>query len=249
MQMPLWPRRALALSLLPMCCLAGLLTACGDETASEGTAAVASEASDAAVALETDEQKTVYALGATMAQQVQLFNLSDDEVTLLVAGLKEGLADNSRVDLKVYQPQIQQLAQSRFSKAAEEEAQLAATFLAHMASQPGAEKLPSGMVISEITPGSGDSPTATSKVKVHYHGTLRSGRVFDSSVDRGEPVEFSLNQVVPCWTEGLQRMKVGGKSRLVCPPELAYGSQGRPPQIPANAALVFEVELLDIVTP
>ncbi len=93
--------------------------------------------------------------------------------------------------------------------------------------------------------GTGESPGATDTVSVHYHGTLRDGTVFDSSVDRGTPASFPLNRVVPCWTEGLQLMKVGGKSRLVCPSGIAYGDQGRP-GIPGGAALVFEVELLSI---
>lgn len=238
------PRGARLFGLLLLPLAAALLLACGGEAAE-----VSAQPNDAQVALDTDDQKVIYALGVGLAQQVKVFNLSEEEQRLVVAGLAESLGGEGRVELKDFQQQVQALAQERFSAAAQEEATLAATFVEHMASQPGAEKLASGMVMSEMTAGTGDSPTATSKVRVHYHGTLRSGEVFDSSVDRGEPVEFGLNQVVPCWTEGLQRMKVGGKSRLVCPPALAYGTQGRPPQIPANAALVFEVELLDIVSP
>ena len=87
---------------------------------------------------------------------------------------------------------------------------------------------------------------ATDVVSVHYHGTLPDGKVFDSSVQRGQPAEFPLNQVIPCWTEGVQKMKVGGKARLVCPSTIAYGDQGRPPVIPGGATLVFEVELLEV---
>ena len=87
---------------------------------------------------------------------------------------------------------------------------------------------------------------ATDSVRVHYVGTLVDGKEFDSSVKRGQPAEFPLNQVIPCWTEGLQRMRVGGKARLVCPSSIAYGAQGRPPVIPGGATLVFEVELLGI---
>ncbi|MCS5636647.1 MAG: FKBP-type peptidyl-prolyl cis-trans isomerase [Myxococcota bacterium] len=112
---------------------------------------------------------------------------------------------------------------------------------------PGnAETLPSGLIISEIVAGDGASPSATDVVEVHYHGTFPDGRVFDSSVQRGQPARFRLDQVIPCWTEGLQLMKVGGKALLICPPEIAYGKRGRPPKIPGNSTLHFEVELLAI---
>src|SRR5207247_817126 len=101
-------------------------------------------------------------------------------------------------------------------------------------------------VIKTIKEGTGPNPQATDKVKVHYHGTLENGTVFDSSVDRKQPAEFGLNQVIPCWTEGVQKIKVGGKAKLVCPSSIAYGDQGRPPTIPGGATLVFEVELLSI---
>jgi FKBP-type peptidyl-prolyl cis-trans isomerase FkpA len=104
----------------------------------------------------------------------------------------------------------------------------------------------SGFTITHITEGSGARPTATDVVSVHYHGTFPSGKVFDSSVERGKPASFPLNRVIPCWTEGLQQMQVGGKAKLVCPPEVAYGSRGAPPRIPPNATLYFEVELLAI---
>jgi len=95
--------------------------------------------------------------------------------------------------------------------------------------------------------GKGPSPKATDTVKVNYEGSLISGKVFDSSYKRGQPAEFPLNAVIPCWTEAVQKMKVGGEARLVCPSTIAYGEQGRPPIIPGGAALVFKVALLDIV--
>ncbi len=104
----------------------------------------------------------------------------------------------------------------------------------------------SGLEITHLKEGSGPSPLSTDVVLVHYHGTFPDGKVFDSSVERGSPARFPLNGVIPCWTEGVQKMKVGGKAKLVCPPEIAYGARGYPPAIPPNATLHFEVELLEI---
>jgi FKBP-type peptidyl-prolyl cis-trans isomerase FkpA len=104
----------------------------------------------------------------------------------------------------------------------------------------------SGLTISHLSEGSGASPTATDVVLVHYHGTFPDGKVFDSSVERGKPARFPLNRVIPCWTQGLQQMRVGGKAKLVCPPGIAYGARGAPPRIPPNATLHFDVELLAI---
>jgi FKBP-type peptidyl-prolyl cis-trans isomerase FkpA len=109
------------------------------------------------------------------------------------------------------------------------------------------EKTASGIVITTMKEGAGPSPQATSVVKVHYRGTLPDGTEFDSSYKRGQPATFALNRVIPCWTEGVQTMKAGGKVKLLCPPNLAYGSRGVAGTIPPNATLVFEVELLGIV--
>ena len=118
-------------------------------------------------------------------------------------------------------------------------------FLDQAAAEPGAIKTASGLVYRVITAGSGASPKATDTVKVHYRGTLTNGKEFDSSYGHA-PAEFPLNRVIPCWTEGVQLMKVGGKSRLVCPSNIAYGDAGAPPDIPGGATLVFEIELLGI---
>jgi FKBP-type peptidyl-prolyl cis-trans isomerase FkpA len=118
-------------------------------------------------------------------------------------------------------------------------------FLDKAAAEPGAQRTSSGLVYRVITAGSGASPKATDTVKVHYRGTLTNGKQFDSSYG-GPPAEFPLNRVIPCWTEGVQMMKVGGKSQLVCPSSIAYGETGAPPTIPGGATLVFEIELLGI---
>ena len=104
-----------------------------------------------------------------------------------------------------------------------------------------------GYSVTHVEEGSGAQPTPTDVVVVHYHGTFEDGKVFDSSVDRGQPARFPLNRVIPCWTRGVAEMKVGGKAKLVCPPEVAYGERGAPPRIPPNATLYFDVELIEIL--
>ncbi len=104
----------------------------------------------------------------------------------------------------------------------------------------------SGLVYQSLKEGTGTSPTASDTVKVHYRGTLLDGKEFDSSYKRGEPIEFPLNGVIPCWTEGVQMMKPGGKAKLTCPPAIAYGSRGAGGVIPPNATLNFEVELISV---
>ena len=119
-------------------------------------------------------------------------------------------------------------------------------FLEAASKEKGAVQTSSGLIYVPLQEGTGASPKATDTVKVHYEGTLTNGSVFDSSIQRGQPIEFPLSRVIPCWTEGLQLMKVGGKAKLICPPDIAYGARGHPPVIPANATLVFQVELLGI---
>ncbi|MGV1045073.1 FKBP-type peptidyl-prolyl cis-trans isomerase [Limnohabitans sp.] len=114
------------------------------------------------------------------------------------------------------------------------------------AKEDGAVVTPSGLVYRSLKDGSGASPTASDKVTVHYKGTFPDGREFDSSYKRGQPIDFPLNRVIECWTEGVQRMKVGGKAKLTCPPEIAYGARGAGNAVPPNATLLFEVELLGI---
>ncbi len=119
-------------------------------------------------------------------------------------------------------------------------------YLAKAAAEPGAVKTASGLVYKDLTKGTGPSPKATDMVTVNYKGTLTDGTEFDSSYKRGEPATFPLNGVIKCWTEGVQMMKVGGKARLVCPSDIAYGPASPSPSIPPNSTLVFEVELVKI---
>ena len=198
--------------------------------------------------LKTDDDKTLYALGIALSRNLAVFNLKPEELELVKQGLTDGVLDKQKkVDFDAFSGKIQTLAKNRSSVTAEAEKKAAVEFLEKAAAEKGAKKTASGLIITEIKPGTGDAPKATDRVKVHYHGTLRDGTVFDSSVKRGEPATFPLNGVIPCWTEGLQLMKVGGKSKLVCPSAIAYGDRGSPPVIKPGAPLVFEVELIEIV--
>jgi FKBP-type peptidyl-prolyl cis-trans isomerase FkpA len=120
------------------------------------------------------------------------------------------------------------------------------TTAAEAAKEAGAVTTPSGLIYRSLGEGAGAAPTSSDVVKVHYKGTLLDGREFDSSYKRGEPIEFPLNGVIKCWTEGVQKMKVGGKAKLTCPPAIAYGERGAGGVIPPNATLQFEVELLGV---
>ena len=200
------------------------------------------------VELKTDDEKTLYALGLALAPQLSSFNLTPAELAVVEAGLTDGLSNRpKKVELNDYRPKIQQLAQARAAAVAAVEKQASQEFLTKAAAEKGAKKTESGLVYVELKPGTGEQPKATDKVKVHYQGTLTDGTVFDSSIQRGQPATFPLNGVIKCWTEGVQLMKVGGKSKLICPSDIAYGDRGSPPKIKPGAALVFEVELLEIV--
>lgn len=196
-----------------------------------------------------DDQKTLYALGLAFSQQLGVFSLSEAEWDMVKNGMTDGVLKRTpKVDVQTFMPKIQQLHQTRVSQAAEGEKKAGAAFITKAAAEKGSIKTESGIVITPVKPGTGATPKATDTVKVHYHGTLTDGTVFDSSIKRGEPATFPLDKVIKCWTEGVQQIKVGGKSRLVCPSNLAYGDASPPGSaIKPGSTLVFEVELLEIV--
>jgi FKBP-type peptidyl-prolyl cis-trans isomerase len=167
--------------------------------------------------------------------------------------VKRGIADaaagrEAAVAVETYEDRIEQLAARRATRMAEERKTAEAEFLTKVTAEPGAQRFDSGLVMLTEQEGQGPLPRATDKVTVHYHGTFPDGSVFDSSRQRGQPATFSLSGIIPCWSEALQKMKVGGKAKLVCPPNLAYGDRGAPPRIPPGATLVFQVELIGIAT-
>ncbi|NVJ25766.1 FKBP-type peptidyl-prolyl cis-trans isomerase [Myxococcus sp. AM011] len=188
----------------------------------------------------SEDGMTIYALGLSVGKDLSLFALSPEEVKILQRGVADGMAGTSTFEPKEYAPRIQAFAKSR-------QAQAGSAALERAAKEPGAVKLPTGVVYRETEAGNGKSPRITDTVKVHYEGRLVDGSVFDTSAKRGIPVEFPLNGVIACWTQGVARMKVGGKAKLTCPGATAYGE--RPPpgsRIPPNAVLIFDVELVDI---
>ncbi len=194
----------------------------------------------------TDQDKTIYALGLTVYRSLAQFDLSPAELKLVQQALTDAAAKKPAVDLGEWGSKIEALAHERAALVSEREKAESTAYLAKAAVAPGAVKTDSGLIYHEDRAGTGASPKETDTVKVNYRGTLVDGTEFDSSYKRNEPAQFPLNGVIRCWTEGVQKMKVGGKATLVCPSDLAYGDQGRP-SIPGGAALIFEVELLDVV--
>ncbi len=201
----------------------------------------------AAEPAKSDEQKTLYAIGLIVARQLSVFNLTPAELEFVKQGITDSIAGKRpEVDLAAYNQKVQELARARRKAEGEKLAGMNKEFLEKAAKEKGAIKTDSGLIYLSRKEGSGPNPGLTDTVKVNYRGTLPDGKEFDSSYKRGQPAEFRLDGVIKCWQEGLQKMKVGGKARLVCPAQLAYGDAGAGDLILPGATLVFDVELLDI---
>lgn len=195
----------------------------------------------------TEDQKTLYTLGQIMVQQLTVFNLSPDEKDMVKQGVNDALSGKKPlVDVNVYGKKIQELANARRAAQAEKLAAETKVFVEKAAKEKGAVKTASGLIYIPKKEGSGSSPAATDKVKANYTGSFVNGVVFDSSYKRGTPTDFPMSGLIKCWQEGLQMMKPGGEARLVCPADIAYGKRGSR-QVPPDATLVFDIQLLEIV--
>lgn len=204
-----------------------------------------------AVTLDTDEQRVSYGFGWQFGQQLQRNTFSGLDIDIVCAAIKQCFAGQpSQVgpaELNKAYDAVQDKMKAAAAELAKKSVELGQMFLAENAKRDGVMATESGIQYEILEAAEGTKPAATNTVRVHYHGTFIDGRVFDSSVERGDPAEFALNQVIPGWTEILQLMPTGSKWRVAIPSQLAYGEAGSPPVIPGNSVLVFEIHLLDIL--
>jgi FKBP-type peptidyl-prolyl cis-trans isomerase FklB len=202
------------------------------------------------VELATDEQKASYGFGLQFAEQLRRNSFDGLDLDAVLAGIQhwyhqqEAAVDDEAINAS-YRV-IQERKQGEEAEKSGKRAQLAEMFMEKNAARDEVSTTASGLQYEVLESGSGASPGPQATVVTHYHGTLLDGTVFDSSVDRGEPAEFGVHQVIPAWTEALQMMSVGDKWRIACPPQLAYGEQGAGDAIGPNTALVFEIHLIAI---
>ena len=192
-----------------------------------------------------DQERLLYAIGVSLGRGLEPFALSAEELKVVARGLQEYAAPTQDVEGAL--PRLKEFEFRRREKRLAQEKEKGKAALALAAKEKGAVATASGLVYQSLSEGVGPSPTPVDAVRVHYRGRLLDGREFDSSYRTGQPAQFALRGVIPCWTEGLQRMKTNGRARFTCPSHLAYGDKGNPPSIPPGATLVFEVELLDVV--
>jgi FKBP-type peptidyl-prolyl cis-trans isomerase FkpA/FKBP-type peptidyl-prolyl cis-trans isomerase FklB len=198
--------------------------------------------------IQTDQEKASYAIGTQIGKSLKMQN-ADVAVPALVQGINDSL-DGKDLKLKPEEMQgalqkMQEGAMKKAQEVAEKNLKAGDEWLAKNKDKPGVKTTESGLQYEVVKEGDGATPKDTDQVKVHYTGTLITGEKFDSSRDRGQPVEFPVNGVIPGWTEALKLMKVGSQYKLAIPAKLAYGPQGRP-GIPPNSTLLFDVELIDV---
>ena len=199
----------------------------------------------------TDDDKVFYTMGAQTGLRYQPLSIDDRDITAFCQGLSDGSRPGQKLAVEATEVRslYSKVLNDRLHKTSAAQKELGKKFVEKFLQEPGAAKTNSGLAYKILKDGTGKKPTAEDRVEVHYHGTLVDGTVFDSSVERGQPVPFFLSQVIKGWTEGIQLVGEGGKIRLVIPSELAYGEEGAPGKIPGGATLVFDVELLKVFSP
>jgi FKBP-type peptidyl-prolyl cis-trans isomerase FklB len=210
-------------------------------------------AADPAPKLNTDAQKAAYSIGFNFGSSL-IKEVPDIDADALQRGLQDALKkrqpaltpEQQAEVMNKFQQTVMAQKQARMEASEKKNTEAASKFMADNAKKPGVTALPSGLQYQVIASGKGATPKANDRVKVHYQGTLLNGEVFDSSIKRGEPATFQVDQVIPGWTQALQKMKVGDKWKLFIPPELGYGKRGAGAKIEPGMALVFEVELLEV---
>jgi FKBP-type peptidyl-prolyl cis-trans isomerase FkpA len=241
---------ALTLLLAGMAMAADAPAAAAPKNAVPASAAKSDTAAKADSA-ESDQDKALYALGVLLSRNLDAFTLSEAEFVHVRTGFIDGYHHKpTAASAEASLPQIQALQRSRALALAAQEKDAGQAYQTKAASAHGATKTASGMLYVPLAAGSGPSPTHSDRVKVNYEGRLIDGTVFDSSAQHGgQPAMLSVGSIIPCWTEALQLMKVGGKSRIICPSALAYGDRGAPPKIKPGATLEFDIELVSIEPP
>ncbi|MBN1197296.1 MAG: FKBP-type peptidyl-prolyl cis-trans isomerase [Candidatus Aminicenantes bacterium] len=218
-----------------------------------GCGGAGKDADSQPVQLKNDSARSSYAIGYNYGSNIRRL-AGELDFEALTAGVKEGYqGSEARMKpeelaqrMQQFQQDVMRRDQARRQEESSRNIAEGDAFRKANEKNPGVTVTPSGLQYTVIKPGNGASPKPSDRVQVHYHGTLVDGTVFDSSVERGEPVTFRLDQLIPGWVEGIQLMQVGAKYRFVIPPELAYGKRGSPPKIGPDATLIFEVELLSI---
>jgi FKBP-type peptidyl-prolyl cis-trans isomerase FkpA len=201
-------------------------------------------------ASDAEQDKALYALGVLLSRNLETFQLTEAEFAHVKAGIVDGFHKKPEAaSAEASLPQIQALQRSRVGALSQHEKDLGQAYLNKAASAPGATKTASGLLYIPVSAGTGATPAHTDRVKVNYEGRLIDGTVFDSSAQHGQAATLQVGSIIPCWTEALQLMKVGGKSRIVCPAALGYGDRGAPPKIMPGATLEFDIELVSIEPP
>lgn len=203
------------------------------------------------ITFSNDEQRVSYGFGLQFGQQLMRNHFDGLDVEMLAHGIRDVLEQQgmqiTESELNQAFATVQEKIEAKNAQQAKQLAELGLTFLAENAKRENVTVLASGLQYEVLQSGTGATPKSSDTVKTHYHGTFIDGTVFDSSVQRGEPATFGVTQVISGWTEALQLMKAGDKWRIFLPANLAYGDRGAPPSIPGGSALIFEIELLDIV--